>query len=212
MERPTYGPESQYAKDDSSPLLSGKRINYLQRVVGKFLYYARAIGNTMLHALSSIARAATKGAKATEDAAQHLMGYAYSNPDAQTKFRASDMIIQGDSDAAYLVEPDARSRAGGFHFLGNKEHTMFNGPIHVLAKTIKAVMASAMEAEMKALFMNAQLLVEYRQTLEDMGHPQPPTRIRIDNRSAHGVLTGIMKQKRTKSAGMNASWVKDRCD
>lgn len=122
------------------------------------------------------------------------------------------MILQGDSDAAYLVEPDARSRAGGFHFLGNKEHTMFNGPIHVLAKTIKAVMASAMEAEMKALFMNAQLLVEYRQTLEDMGHPQPPTRIRIDNKSAHGVLTGIMKQKRTKSADMNANWVKDRCE
>ena len=28
---------------------------------------------------------------------------------------------------------------------------MFNGPVHVLAKTIKSVMASAMEAEMKAL-------------------------------------------------------------
>ena len=59
--------------------------------------------------------------------------------------------------------------------------------------------------------MNAQLLVEHRQTLEDMGHPQPPTRIRIDNKSAHGVLTGIMKQKRTKSTDVNANWVKDRC-
>ena len=89
---------------------------------------------------------------------------------------------------------------------------MLNGPIHALAKAIKAAMASAMEAEMKALFMNAQLLVEYRQTLEDMGHPQPPTRIRIDNKSAHGALTGIMKQKRTKSADMNANWAKDRVE
>ena len=89
---------------------------------------------------------------------------------------------------------------------------MLSGLAHALAKAIKAAMASAMEAEMKALFMNAQLLAEYRQTLEDMGHPQPPTRIRIDNKSAHGVLTGIMKQKRAKSADMSASWAKGRCE
>jgi len=38
-----------------------------------------------------------------------------------------------------------------------------------------------------------------------------PTRTRIDNKSAHGVLTGIMEQKRTKSTDMNANWVKDCC-
>ena len=37
-----------------------------------------------------------------------------------------------------------------------------------------------------------------------MGHPQPPTRIRIDSKSAHGALTGIMKQKRAKPAGLAA--------
>ena len=39
---------------------------------------------------------------------------------------------------------------------------MLNGPTHALAKTIKSAMASAMEAEMKALFINAQLLAELR--------------------------------------------------
>ena len=73
-------------------------------------------------------------------------------------------------------------------------------------------MAPAMEAEMKALFMNAQLLAEHRQALEDMGHPQPPTRARIGSKPAHGALTGIMKQKRTKPADMSASWVKGRCE
>ena len=89
---------------------------------------------------------------------------------------------------------------------------MLSGPAHALAKAIKAAMASAMEAEMKALLMNAQLLAECRQALEGMGHPQPPTRARIGSNSAHGVLTGTMKQKRTKSAGMNASWAKGRCE
>ena len=204
MERPTYGPEPQHAKDGSSPLLSGKRASYLQRAAGKFLYYARATGNAMLRALSSIARAVAKGAKATEDAAQHLMGYAYSSPDAQTKLRASGMATQGGSGAACLAEPDARSRAGGFRFLGSKEHAMPSGPTHALAKAAKAAMAPAMEAEMKALLMNAQLLAGHRQALEDMGHPQPPTRARVGSKPAHG-LVGIMKQKRAKPAGMNAS-------
>ena len=114
----------------------------------------------MLHALSSIARAVAKGTKATEDAAQHLMDYACSSPAAEIKLRASEMILQGGSGAACLAEPDARSRAGGFHFLGSKERAMLNGPTHALAKAAKAAMAPAMEAEMKALFMNAQLLAE----------------------------------------------------
>ena len=58
----------------------------------------------------------------------------------------------------------------------------------------------------------AQLLAEHRQALGGMGHPQPPTRVRIGSKPAHGALTGIMKQKRTKSADMNANWVKDRCE
>ena len=56
MERPTFGAESQFVKDGTSPLLSGGRASYLQRAIGKFLYYARAIGNTMLRALKVLYR------------------------------------------------------------------------------------------------------------------------------------------------------------
>ena len=56
------------------------------------------------------------------------------------------------------------------------EHTMFNGPIHILAKIIKNVMGSAMESEIVAMFiMNGQLIMKYREILKDMGHSQPPT-------------------------------------
>ena len=69
------------------------------------------------------------------------------------------MILQVDSDAAYLVRPEAPSQAGGYHYLGNQAKTQFNGPILVLAKTSKSVMASAAEAEVGALYMNAQEVV-----------------------------------------------------
>ena len=65
------------------------------------------------------------------------------------------MILQADSDAVYLVSPRARSRTGGYHFLGNTAKTQFNGPVSILAKIIKNVMASAAEAEV-ALYLNAQ--------------------------------------------------------
>ena len=83
------------------------------------------------------------------------------------------MILRIDSDAAYLVRPEARSRAGGYHYLGSKDGTLFNGPILVLAKIIKNVMASAAEAEVAGIYLNATEAVSERNCLIEMGHPQP---------------------------------------
>ena len=210
LDRPEYGAKIQYAKVDDSTALDQAQIKYLQRVVGKFLYYARAIDTTMLHSINDIGSAVTKGTEATQHAVQHFLDYANSNPNGEIVFRASDMQIQADSDASYLVAPKARSRAGGYHWLGSNDGKLFNGPIYVLAKIIKHVMGSAMEAEIRAMYMNAQKLVEYRQTLTDMGHPQKPTLIRTDNKTACGILTGTMRQKASKCIDMNFHWLGDR--
>ena len=182
----------------------------IERVVGKFLYYARAIDNTMLHALNDIASSKSKGTQTTWEAVKYFLNYASSNPDAEIIFRASEMLYKIDSDAAYLVCPEARSRAGGYHYLGNADDNLFNGLIHVLAKIIKNVMSSAAEAEVAGLFMNAQHAVPIRLTLEDMGHPQPPTQLRTDNLTAQGILSGVYKRKRSKWNDMNFHWIRCR--
>jgi hypothetical protein len=130
----------QYAKVDESELASATMVKFIQRLTGKFLYYARAIDNTMLHALNDIA--SSKNTNQTI-AATRFLNYAASNPNGSITYRASDMIIQADSDAAYLVRAEERSRAGGYIFLGNLKKTQFNGPVLVLAKIIKNVMGSA---------------------------------------------------------------------
>ena len=56
-----------------------------------------------------------------------------------------------------------------------------------VAQIIKAVMPSAAEAELEALFINAKEAVHIRNILEEMGHPQPPTPIQTDNSTANGV-------------------------
>ena len=65
------------------------------------------------------------------------------------------MILSCDSDAVYLIAPKSRSRAGGYHYIGNKDKKQFNGSVYVLAKIINAVMGSAAEAEVGGLYMNA---------------------------------------------------------
>ena len=129
----------------------------------------------MFHALNDIATKTNQGTTTTLAAAHHLLHYAASNPNGQIRIIASDMILNCHSDAAYLVAPESRSRAGGFHFLGDKDRKQFNGPVLVLAKIIKHVMSSAAEVEVGAMFLNVRQATPIRKCLENMGHPQPPT-------------------------------------
>ena len=207
---PKYGARVQYAKVDQTAPLGLKQIRFIQRAIGKLLYYARAVDPTMLHAINDISLSTSKGTEATLDATVHLLNYAHTHQDAEIIYRKSDMILRVDSDAAYLVAPEARSRAGGYQYLSNKDGTLFNGPVLVLAKVIKNVMASATEAELGALYMNAQEAVGIRNCLEAMGFPQPATPLKTDNNTANGILNNTMKQKRSKAIDVRFYWLRDR--
>ena len=73
-------------------------------------------------------------------------------------------------------------------------------------------MASAAEAEVGTLYMNAQEALSIRQCLIELGHPQPATPIKADNNTAKGILTGTMKQKQSKAIDMRFYWIKDRAE
>ena len=89
MERPDYEQRIQYVKEiDHTPMTPGEN-KHTQRTTGKFLFYGRAIDNTMLHALNDIASA--KDIKATIAAVKHFLDYAASNPNARIIYRASDI-------------------------------------------------------------------------------------------------------------------------
>ena len=195
---------------DKSPALNAKQINQIEKISGKFLYIARAIDNTMMHALNKIAVATTKSTENTAKAVTQFLNYCATHLEPKIRYQASDMILCIDSDASYLVEPEARSRMGGFHYLGNRDGKLFNGPILVLAKIIRNVMASAAEAEVGGLFMNAQEAVPARTTLIDLGHLKPPSPLKTDNSTADGILNGTVKQKRSKALAMKFYWLKDR--
>jgi hypothetical protein len=209
---PTYGATVQYAKDeDTSRILSKEEKKYIQQVLGTFLYYGRAVDSTMLTALSSIASAQ---AEPTEDTLANIkifLDYAATHQDAVLTYHASDMVLVVHSDASYLSEPKARSRAGGHFFMAsNTENATNNGAVLNIAQLIKAVMSSAAEAELGALYINACEAVPMQNLLHEMGHPQPPTPMQTNNSTALGVVNSNIQPRRTKAMNMRFHWLRDR--
>jgi len=110
----------------------------------------------MLPALSAIASSQATPTQSTMEKIELFLNYAASHPDAIVTYRASHMVLALHSNASYLSEPKARSRAGGQFFLSeNKEDPTNNGVVLNTTQIIKSVMSSASEAELGAMFINA---------------------------------------------------------
>ena len=87
----------------------------MQQVVGYLLYHARAIDGTILPALNTIGSEQAKPTKQTEQKCSRLLDYTATHPNASIRYHESDMVLHVDSDAAYLVMPQARSIIAGYY-------------------------------------------------------------------------------------------------
>ena len=148
-------------------------------------------------ALSEISSQQSALTENTTKRVNQFLDYTWTHPDAIIRYRASDMILNVHSDASYLSAPKARSRAGGYFFLGSLprdgDPIKLNGAIHVTCTILKLVAASAAEAELGALFLNAQEAKVFQLVLAKLRHPQPPTPIRINNTTTVGIVNNTIK-------------------
>jgi hypothetical protein len=92
----------------------------------------------MLTALSAIASEQARPTEKTMSKCKQFLDYAASQEDAIVTYKSSDMKLAIHSDASYLSEPKARSRAGGHFFLTKKHNDTHpdNGAVHNVAKII----------------------------------------------------------------------------
>ena len=209
---PTYGKAAQdLPPPDTSKPLNEKDKKRVQVVVGIFLYYARAVDMMILCALSEIASQQSAPTEKTMERVNTFLDYMATHPDAIIRYYPSDMVLNVHSDASYLTAPKARSRAGGHFFLGSLPKDgcpiMLNGAILTQCAILKCVAASAAEAELGALFLNAMEARIIRLTLKEMGHPQPPTPIHVDNTTAVGIVNGTIKRQRSRAMNMRYFWL-----
>lgn len=221
--RPQYGVKTQLTPpEDLTNPLNPKEIKRLQEIIGTLLYYGRAVDSTMLVALGTLASAQTKGTQATKRAANQLLDYCFTHPDATVRYHASGMVLTIDSDASYLSEAKSRSRVAGHFILSDalpdptkppkptEPKIRNNGAILIISSILPMVLASATEAELAALYYNAREACSIRTTLEEMGHPQPATPIQTDNEVAVGLTHDTVKQRRSKAIDMRFYWIRDR--
>ena len=135
-----YGAKQQLTPlQDTSEPLSNDRKQRIQEIVGALLYYARAVDNKLLVALSAIASRQATATIATEKAVHLLLDYVVTYSNDGIVYRASNMILCGQSDAGFLNETNLRSQAGAHIFLlENDASPRFNGAVLLaIAQIIK---------------------------------------------------------------------------
>ena len=183
---------------DTVEYLSDKEINLLQQVCGNFLYYAIAIDNNILPALSDISSEKSKATTNTAKQVANILNYLASNPQAEIQYRENGMQLAIQSNASYLSVAQAISRVSGVHFLSegppepdNQEDFLptTNGLLLVALKIMRNIMASVAEAKYGTIFVNAQTSVPIRTTLYEMGWKKGPTEIQVDNSNAVAIAT-----------------------
>ena len=168
---PTYGAKVQYSPNASTtPKIDKRDITCVKSISSTFLYIARAVDPTMLVTLNKIGAEQALPTTDTVQKKKLLMEYTATQPDAFIRFHASNMCLRIDSDAAYLVQPKARSRATGHYYISDNPSSdnirptpSPNGPILTKCQTICTAVVSATEAETGAIFFNVQQAVSSSQ-------------------------------------------------
>jgi hypothetical protein len=127
----------------------------------------------MLPAINEISGSQASPTQKTKNACTMLLDYAAIYPLAIIRYYASDMALNVDTDAAYLVLPNAWSCYAGHYILSDTPplppeipNPKPNAAILTVCKTIRNVMTSAAEAETAGVFGNGQEIIAIRILLQ----------------------------------------------
>jgi hypothetical protein len=116
------------------------------------------------------------------------------------------MIMNVHSDALYLSEADARSRACGHFFWGleakDGNPIKHNGALFTLCAILHFVVASAAKAELGTLFLNCKEGMIFLMTLKELGHPEPKTQVHCNYYTAIEIANTTIKRQHLQSMEM----------
>ena len=104
---------------DESNLLGKKATKRIQSIVGTVMHYEWSLDPTILQAMNGIFRVQSRPTQDTEEKARMLLGYAAMYPNEIHRYKASNMVLHVDSDAAYISMPEARISYAGHLYLSN---------------------------------------------------------------------------------------------
>jgi hypothetical protein len=101
----SYGAKTQLTPEsDTSELLDDSCKHRIHKIVGSLIYYAHAVDNKLLVALSVISARQAKATVTTEQAVHLQLDYVATYPNDGIVYHASNMILCAHSDAGFLNE------------------------------------------------------------------------------------------------------------
>jgi hypothetical protein len=110
-------------------------------------------------ACSTISSKQANGTENTMLKTKQLLNYLATHPAATVRFHASDMVLNIHSDASYLSEANAHSRACRHFFMGWRpdpsKPIKLNGAFFTLCAIFCFVVASTAKANLGAFFLNS---------------------------------------------------------
>ncbi|KAL7475371.1 hypothetical protein ACHAW6_001288 [Cyclotella cf. meneghiniana] len=206
-----YGAAKQYAKEHKqSPPLDDKATKFIQKVCRKLLFLGRAIDSTLLTPISAIAAQSANPMEETMKQTMQLLDYISSKEETDITYNKSNMILAVHSDASYLSEPKARSRAGGHFFLSHdtatpqiwchSQHSTHNKTHHVVSN----------RSRISSLIHHGTRGSLHPKNSQQNGTQQPPTPLQTDNAMANAVINGKIQPKHTKAIYIRFRWLRDR--
>ena len=83
------------------------------------------------------------------------------------------------------------------------------GDGHTTYEIIKNLMLEASKSKCGSTFINCTAAVPLLITLKEIGHPQTPTPVQIDNSTTEGIMNSITQQERSKAMDTPFYWVQD---
>jgi hypothetical protein len=108
------------------------------------LYYDRAVDPTLIMPINVLASEQSRATADTADKVIKLLNYCNTHPETKIGYHASDMILHIHSDASYLSEREAKSRAGGLLLHGNhhqQRQKITKGAILTISTVLTDVMS-----------------------------------------------------------------------
>jgi len=90
------------------------------------------------------------------------MNYAATYPQVIVRYYTSDMILNIDSNVAYLVLANTKSHITGYYYLSSNPINTplpINATVLIICKTLKHVVSSTTEAKTAGVFTNAQIVL-----------------------------------------------------
>ena len=198
-----HGPQVEQV--DTSPTISAEKVKRIQQIIGVFLYYARAVDESMLCALNKLASKQSHPTEDLETDVNRFLQYAATYPNGKLTFWPSDLKLFVHSDASYCSETGSRSRSGGFFFLGLNDtsgNDQINGGLGSQSKIMPNVLSSTAESEYASLVLNAKRACIFQNILTDLGFPQVETEIWVDNNTASSAANKSIRIRRLQSTAM----------